>query len=488
MQRSIQRAFSSNRGGRVHSWARSAGWRGLLRIGLFVLLLSGWAISLNRSAPTALALRGQVANTAMSPWQFDLAGWMVQALAQKGGDLFASATARSPQEEREMVIAYVKRSQQINRLTWRLEHSLAQGDGAVSDSARELQAELTQMRAEHESRRPEVERILQRQVAEELRAAGMGWGGLLFPPVLFTFVEPPKVLVLSPRERIANIYGLLIEPGIDPVQAAQREAQIRGETNLSAYVTNIGGLAAYPAMVVERGSLPWLIETVAHEWVHHYLFLFPLGLYYGQNPEVTIINESVADLVGKEIGDRVVRRHYPEFAPPEPTEEAGEAEEIDEADAAARPPARPEVVTDQALRHLADARLLRLCEDPPALCQTPGLAHPSDFYFRGFRAEMRETRLRVDAFLAAGLVTEAEIYMEQRRRYLAENGYPLRVLNQAYFAFHGSYASSAAQSSPIGPALRTLRAEVDDIPGFLRAVRWITTWAELEAILSEMGG
>jgi hypothetical protein len=458
-------------------------WRGAARLALFALLLTGWGISLNRSAPTALALRGQVANVAMSPWQFDLAGWMIQALGQKTADAFAQPPLYAATQEREVVLAYVDAAQQISRLAWRMEHTLGRGYAPESAEVRSLQGQLAQLRQEQQERRGLVERILQRQVAEELRAAGMGWGGILFPPVLFTFVEPPKVLVLSPRDRIANIYGLLIEPEIDPVESARREAQIRAQTDLSAYVTNIGGLAAYPAMVVDRGSLPWLVETVAHEWVHHYLFLFPLGLFYGQNPEVTIINESVADLVGKEIGDRVIRRHYPEFAPPEPVDEPA-----DPALGPAPSLSRPGSITDQALRHLADARLLPLCQDPPALCHTPQLAHPSDFYFRGFRTEMRETRLRVDALLAAGLVTEAEGYMAQRQRYLAENGHPLRVLNQAYFAFHGSYASSAAQSSPIGPALRTVRTKVDDIPAFLRAVRWITTWAELEELLAEMGG
>ena len=40
--------------------------------------------------------------------------------------------------------------------------------------------------------------------------------------------------------------------------------------------------------------------------------------------------------------------------------------------------------------------------------------------------------------------------MEERRLLMVEHGYPIRVLNQAYFAFHGAYAESPASSSPIG--------------------------------------
>ncbi len=72
---------------------------------------------------------------------------------------------------------------------------------------------------------------------------------------------------------------------------------------------------------------------------------------------------------------------------------------------------------------------------------------------------MHATRVRVDELLAAGRVEEAEQYMEERRALFVENGYMIRKLNQAYFAFYGSYADQpgATGSDPIGPALRELR-------------------------------
>ena len=39
--------------------------------------------------------------------------------------------------------------------------------------------------------------------------------------------------------------------------------------------------------------------------------------------------------------------------------------------------------------------------------------------------------------------------MEERRPYLNARGFGVRRLNQAYFAFYGSYAEGAAGSSPI---------------------------------------
>ena len=88
---------------------------------------------------------------------------------------------------------------------------------------------------------------------------------------------------------------------------------------------------------------------------------------------------------------------------------------------------------------------------------------------------MRETRLHVDALLEAGLVETAEAYMEARRHYFVAHGHPLRVLNQAYFAFNGNYATGAASSSPIGPQLQQLRAGSKDLAHFLETVRWFTS-------------
>ncbi len=77
-----------------------------------------------------------------------------------------------------------------------------------------------------------------------------------------------------------------------------------------------------------------------------------------------------------------------------------------------------------------------------------------------FNAEMHVTRVRADELLAQGKIEEAEQYMEARRKVFWDNGYQIRVLNQAYFAFHGAYADvpgGAAGEDLVGPAVRKLR-------------------------------
>ena len=112
---------------------------------------------------------------------------------------------------------------------------------------------------------------------------------------------------------------------------------------------------------------------------------------------------------------------------------------------------------------------------------------PGCFAF-DFDNEMRLTRVQVDTLLAAGKVDAAEQYMEQRRLEFAKHGYPLRVLNQAYFAFHGSYGTTAASTSPIGPKLEQLRRRLPDLQTFLQVVRGFATEQDIDHALVTWGG
>jgi hypothetical protein len=68
-----------------------------------------------------------------------------------------------------------------------------------------------------------------------------------------------------------------------------------------------------------------------------------------------------------------------------------------------------------------------------------------------------------------------------------DNGYQIRKLNQAYFAFYGSYADQpgATGADPIGPALRNLRYYSESLYDFILKVRGITTLEQLNAALEQ---
>lgn len=414
-------------------------WLQIVALGLTMALL---ALILGRSTPAAIEQRDQRIGAIVGAWSFDLLTWEFKAIAGKLAYALHPRPALTTDDEVALVRQYIEDANRLgsleNEITGLLSISSANLEGQIA----QLQEQAAGLRAEQSERRPLVESIIQDQVATELLNAGFGVGNRPFPPVWFTFVEPPKKLVASPRHRIVTVYSRMLTEAINPVQAEASERAILEATDLSAYITNIGGLGAYPTMVVDRASLPWIFSTVVHEWTHNYLTLFPLGLRYNMSSELITINETVADIVGDEIGHQLVQRYYPEFLPPEK-------------------PVTPDSATGGEV--------------------LPVIYRPLPF---NFEREMRETRQRVDALLASGFVDTAEYYLEARRRFFVAKGYPLRVLNQAYFAFHGSYGTSAASTSPIGPKLEALRAQSANLPAFLHTVRWFTSSEDLDRALS----
>jgi hypothetical protein len=98
---------------------------------------------------------------------------------------------------------------------------------------------------------------------------------------------------------------------------------------------------------------------------------------------------------------------------------------------------------------------------------------------------MREIRRAVDNYLAQRQIDQAEQFMEQKRQYLATQGYYIRKLNQAYFAFYGTYADKPTSISPIGVELRTLRDRSTSLKDFLDRVSGMSSRQDLQNILNQ---
>jgi len=101
---------------------------------------------------------------------------------------------------------------------------------------------------------------------------------------------------------------------------------------------------------------------------------------------------------------------------------------------------------------------------------------------------MHETRVKADELLAEGRIEEAEAYMEARRQVFLQNGYLIRKLNQAYFAFHGAYADvpgGAAGEDPVGPAVRELRAQSDSLADFVKTIAWMWSFDQLQEAVNQ---
>ncbi len=78
--------------------------------------------------------------------------------------------------------------------------------------------------------------------------------------------------------------------------------------------------------------------------------------------------------------------------------------------------------------------------------------------------------------------------MEQRRKLFQQNGIFIRKLNQAYFAFHGTYADSPSSISPIGEQVKELRSLTDNLSDFLNIVSDISSYEDFIVTLDNLRG
>ena len=347
-----------------------------------------------------------------------------------------------PATQKEIVTQYLR----VTQLSFEQEHQLEglYADASILDKETASAALRAELAATHDRIAkivPLAEAIIQNQVSEILAEADLTMGGQPTPNVLYHSSPLPMALIVSPRERIEQTANISVAMDLTVDEQAALEKNVDTNLNVSSLVVPIGGIGVYPTMVMETADIRWLLEVVSHEWTHNYLTLRPLGILYSETPELRTMNETTASIVGNEIGTRVLERFYPELMP----------------------------------ASTSPRNLLSLPTNP-----LPDDSNPPPF---DFRAAMHETRVTVDALLTEGKVEEAEAYMESRRLVFLQNGYLLRKINQAYFAFHGAYADvpgGAAGEDPVGPAVRALRAQSTSLADFVNTISWMTSFEQLQ--------
>ena len=381
------------------------------------------------SAPAQHALLVEV-DAITAAHQFDFVDWEFGAVASEIQRRWAPPPLpNSESEQQALVLTFLEQEERIAELKHKLDEIFTVTSGSIQQTT-PLAQELTEIRAAQNEIKSQVEIILSRQVETVLRAEGFTTARVVFPPVAFRFVDPPTGLILSPRGKIQNEHFVGLQPGLDNHQRADIEGMLEQRGDVSSYITDIGGLGSYPTMVINHAFLPYLIDTIAHEWTHNYLYTFPTNIAWGYqtHPQLMTINETTATLVGGEISRKVITRFYPDWVEQLP----------------------PVDHTGQALP-----------------------AEPSEFFLT-----MRTIRQEVDRLLAESKIEAAEAFMETERLKLVEKGHSLRKLNQAYFAFHGSYALSPGSIDPTGPQIRQLRAASPSLKAFLNRMGWLDSYED----------
>ena len=380
---------------------------------------------------------------ATRPYEFDYFAWTLGAFWDKASMAGLGINHYlSFYQDRQIIKEYFTLLQDNEKLKNEIEKLYSNPDvedPKLESSAMQVELQSNQKKLDQQSSLAET--VIQKQISITLDRLGLTSLRQPFPPVLYHSTELPKELIVSRRDLIEQVTSVSLQADMGLDQITALEDEVEADTDYSALVVDIGGVGTYPTMVISTSSISYLIETVAHEWTHNYLNLRPLGMHYSSSPELRTMNETTASIVGDEISQAVTRYFYADLLDtPNTPYKTYEAKYVVES-----PPAGRWVNVD-------------------------------------FRQEMYQTRVHVDELLAAGQIDEAESYMEERRQLFWSQGFSIRKLNQAYFAFHGAYADqeySAAGEDPVGNAVRTLRSRSSSLADFINKMSTFSSYDQL---------
>jgi hypothetical protein len=372
--------------------------------------------------------------------EFDYFFWTLQSLWEKGGQAALGINNDFKSYQARLIVNdFLVTLQKIHSLENQILQIYSNPD--IENPGLEVLPLLSQ-KSEYEKtfnqQRLLTESILQSQISSILSWKGLNFFYAPFPPVLFKITSLPDQLILSPRSVIREEASISLTPGLSDSQKDEVEKKVSVDLNVSALVVPLGGVGVYPTMVFRETSLEYLIKVVAHEWIHNFLTLRPLGWHYEDSPQLRAMNETTADIGGTEISQAVLRSFY------------------------------------------LDRSTSSIDKNIFAIKNTQNQKF-------NFNMEMHTTRITVDDLLTQGKIDEAEKLMEEKRRLFWENGFQIRKLNQAYFAFYGAYAEQpigAAGNDPVGPAVRTLRVKSSSLLDFLNRISTMTSFEALQRSIS----
>ena len=393
------------------------------------------------------ALRFSSAQEVAAPYSYDLITWHFENFPSKWThrvSRYLPWNYLSDAARQSLVAEYFELTPRMQELKEIIRTVSSKAGNDSGPRLAGLESELDLVRARREHLQPDVEEAIESAisaVAVEQRLGALG--EFVFPPVDIRLTEPPKVLITSPRDRIERTNDVLVDPHVQVEDREAMESKLLESDDLSALVIDIGGVATYPASLYSNGDIKGTFRTAAHEWLHHYLFFKPLGQNIYQSPEMQALNETLANIAGKEIGDIALRNFAPVTASINPSLPIANFDEV----------------------------------------QSAAIAKVDEF---DFQHEMRKTRERVDELLDLGKIAAAESFMEEQRQVFVANGSNIRKLNQAYFAFNGTYADSAASSSPIADQLNRYRAAASNVGSFVKIIAGFSSYQKFIDELDEL--
>ena len=463
-----------------------------------LFMLRGKTIDQSRASMIKAQLQG---------YEFNYVAWEVEALWQKASQvLFGYHDYLNEATEKEIVVDYLLAVGQLERLERDIESTFTNPTPDAESRRQTLSDERRVVADSIAGLQPLAEPIIEAQVSTVLRELGFEAGGQVLPPVKFRFVIPPDILVISPRDVIRQDFSYSLQPLTPAEQVAIEEQVEQASPSDAARVTGIGGVGIYPAMVEETRWAAFAYEIVAHEWSHHYLFLYSSGQQYLAAPETRIINETTATVFGNAVGLMVLEQFYadevaqglvwvPDYPTladffPQPDLDAGEGNAPDLW-------RRSRVTADYLVQLRRPDTAQTVLDSYQTLLRNRNIPIIEPATLNRGRV-INRTRLTTDYLLQLDKIEAAEDYMAAQGQRLN-----IRRLNQAWFAFYGGYQADPSagggtdatvtdvldpnyRGDPIGPAIQEIFERAPSPFEFLVEMRDITTRAELLQRLAEV--
>ena len=243
---------------------------------------------------------------------------------------------------------------------------------------------------------------------------------IIFPTPEFTVGNSPKLLVTSPRSKIERKGELLLTPSLSINEIEALESATENK-DLSSIIIDIGGIAAYPSIISDGKNLRELFLTVSHEWLHQYLIFHPLGRSYFSSPEMKEINETLANIFSNKLLDDLCKKNF---------------------------------------------------ELKNEVCEQYKKSNKTEFNYREF---MKSLRTEVDSLLADRKINDAEKLMQESTSILNSNGIKIRKINQAWFAFNGTYGDSPSSISNFNDELNDLIDSYDNLNDAINDIKNISS-------------
>ena len=252
---------------------------------------------------------------------------------------------------------------------------------------------------------------------------------IIFPLPEFTTGYSPKLLVISPRDKIFREDELLLIHNLSLEEINKIEESIMSEIGYSSVVVNIGGVAAYPSIIKETDNYGDLFKTHAHEWLHQYLILFPLGRAYFKDTNMKIVNETLANIYSERLFNNVCSKKI----------------------------------------KLQDV-----------ICNSKKNILSDKFNYQLF---IKNLRLDVDELLKLGKINQAEKQMESARAELESKGFYVRKINQAYFSFYGTYGGNPESTNEYHDNLVQIRAKYENLGEMVHDIKYADNIEKINKLL-----